>query len=137
MSFFKSKKENLLRTLVVDDTEYYRESAKNVLQSLGCDVTTAVDGQKAWLVIQAAEQNKTPFDLIVSDWQMPEMDGVGLLKTVRTSAFKGVTFIMLTTSPRAEEVQVAAELYHPDAVLGKPAEQHMSVFKAHIEALRS
>lgn len=86
------------KILVVDDMPLFRTMAKNALKDLGLpNYTEAADGAAAWELINAAIQKKAPFELIISDWSMPKLKGIELLKKVRAEPWgKGFPFIMLT-----------------------------------------
>ncbi len=82
-----------------DDDPAVREAVCLTLQALSCHVITAVDGQEGWEKIKC----HLP-DLIISDIQMPRLDGYGLLKKVRTdlqTAF--IPVILLTAKNRCED----------------------------------
>lgn len=66
------------KVMLVDDCEMLRECFKECLEEQGYTVTEAQDGEDA--LAKIAEEN---FDYIVSDWQMPVMDGVKFLETIR------------------------------------------------------
>jgi CheY-like chemotaxis protein len=132
----EQKSVNLVKILVVDDLPHYRKDAENAFLGLGCTVITAVDGEDAWQKIESEAVNNRPFDMIVSDWQMPNIDGIELLKKIRESKHKALPFMLLTTEPYADAVKRANILYKPDAVLGKPANQHLGLFKVYVDALK-
>ena len=68
-----------LRFLVVDDFATMRRIVRNLLQDLGySNIEEAEDGQDALNKLRAGE-----FDFVVSDWNMPNLDGLELLKTIR------------------------------------------------------
>ena len=92
--------------LVVDDFSTMRRIVKNCLKQLGFEnVVEAEDGQAAWGKIQ-----ESSFKLIISDWNMPNMMGIDLLKTVRGDArFKGLPFLMVTAEAQKENVLEAAK----------------------------
>ena len=70
-----------LKILVVDDFATMRRIMKNILKQLGyTNIGEADDGTTA-----LEEMKKTTFDLIISDWNMPKMTGLELLKKVRAS----------------------------------------------------
>lgn len=79
--------------LVVDDSLTSRTLGKNVLTSAGYKVELAVDGVQAWQLLQ-----KTKFSLVVSDIQMPNMDGIALTKKIRSSARLAHTPVVLISS---------------------------------------
>lgn len=92
--------------LVVDDFSTMRRIVKNCLKQLGFEnVTEAEDGQIAWGKVQDGS-----FKLIISDWNMPNMMGIDLLKTVRgDERFKATPFLMVTAEAQKENVLEAAK----------------------------
>jgi CheY-like chemotaxis protein len=92
------------RVLVVDDSPVIRDIIGEVLTAAGMDVKSATDGRTA-LELMEGEQ----FDLVVSDIEMPKMDGLELLQAVRQrSAILPV--VMLTTRSKPEHRREAALL---------------------------
>ena len=82
-----------MRVLVVDDFATMRRIVKNILRQLGFNnVVEADDGTTAWEVL-----NKDKIDFIVSDWNMPGMKGIDLLRCVRGGVARAdIPFIMVT-----------------------------------------
>jgi two-component system, chemotaxis family, chemotaxis protein CheY len=82
-----------IKVLVVDDFATMRRIVKGVLKQLGFnDIIEAENGHSA-----LEELKKEQIGLIVSDWNMPKMNGLELLKAVRSDAsLQGVPFIMVT-----------------------------------------
>ena len=73
-----------MKILIVDDMSTMRKIVKNMLQKMGfSEFQEAPDGQPAWELIQQADQLGKPFGLVVSDWNMPGMTGLDLLKNIR------------------------------------------------------
>jgi chemosensory pili system protein ChpA (sensor histidine kinase/response regulator) len=91
-----------LHVLVVDDSLSVRRVQERALVELGCRVTLASDGVQALELLA-----ETTFDLILSDLEMPRLDGFGLLKEARSVArLADVPFILITSrteTPFAEE----------------------------------
>lgn len=85
------------RVLVVEDSLTTRTLEKTILESAGYDVLTAVDGQAAWDCLQ-----EQPVDLVVSDVEMPRMDGFVLTETIRGSARQQALPVVLVTSRESE-----------------------------------
>lgn len=92
--------------LVVDDFSTMRRIVKNCLKQLGFEnVSEADDGQIALDKLKANE-----FKFIVSDWNMPNMMGIDLLKAVRADEkLKTIPFLMVTAEAQKENVLEAAK----------------------------
>lgn len=90
-----------MKVLLVDDKASIRGAMRKILENLGLnDITEAIDGEQAWLKLNNGSGSQTgePYDLIVSDMEMPSMTGLELLKAVRESdQLKDIPFIMATT----------------------------------------
>ena len=90
-----------INVLVVDDFETMRRIVKSSLKKLGfSNVIEAEDGKVA---LRKLEKEK--IGLIISDWIMPNMTGIELLRAVRSDdRFKEIPFIMLTTEGKKQDV---------------------------------
>lgn len=105
-----------LSVLLVEDDAFAVKIAQTVLRQLHIPyVSTARDGAEALDILNA---NMQRFDLIVSDWNMPEMTGLQLLKAVRRK-WANMPFIMLTGKASPEFVVQARE-NGVDAYVVKP-----------------
>jgi two-component system, chemotaxis family, chemotaxis protein CheY len=81
------------KILVIDDSESIRELVALVLENAGYEVDKAVDGQHALPFLDGRELN-----LIITDLNMPNMDGISLIRHVRsTSDYARIPILMLTT----------------------------------------
>jgi len=104
-----------VRVLLVDDEIFIREMGVDVLDMLGCTTTTAEDGRKAW---HKFEEDPKAFDVIISDYNMPEMTGIDLAEKVLTLR-PGMPFIISTgfssgfTEKAAEDLGIAGILQKP------------------------
>lgn len=108
---------NVKKVLVVDDTEYNRLLLQEVLVSGGLEIALATNGVEA---IEAMEKDR--FDLVLLDIRMPEMDGIEVLKRIRSGksgAPVGQPVIALTAAASAED-QAACRAAGCNAILGKP-----------------
>lgn len=84
--------------LVVDDSASIRQMVETTLKSKGYDTTLAKDGQEALEKCQVRR-----FDFVLTDQNMPRMDGLTLISSLRTiSAYRTVPLIMLTTEASDE-----------------------------------
>ncbi len=95
-----------IKILIVDDFATMRRILKNILKQLGFkNLVEADDGTTAWEVLEGQS-----IDLIISDWNMPKMTGLELLKKVRASdSFKGVPFLMVTAEAQKQNVIEAVQ----------------------------
>jgi two-component system, chemotaxis family, chemotaxis protein CheY len=95
-----------LRFLVVDDFSTMRRIVKNLLNELGYpNVAEADDGQSALPMLKAGG-----FDFLVTDWNMPGMPGLDLLKAVRADpALAKMPVLMLTAEAKREQIIEAAQ----------------------------
>jgi two-component system chemotaxis response regulator CheY len=95
-----------IKFLVVDDFSTMRRIIKNVLNDLGYpNVTEADDGTTAWPLLQ-----QTHFDFLITDWNMPGMPGLDLLKAVRADAkLSNLPVLMLTAESKREQIAEAAQ----------------------------
>jgi two-component system chemotaxis response regulator CheY len=100
---------NDIKILIVDDMGSMRQYIKIMLANVGFNnVFEANDGSTALpMLVQAKKENK-PFDLILSDWNMPIMTGIDLLRIVRkTKELQQTVFLMITMEAEHTNVQVA------------------------------
>jgi two-component system chemotaxis response regulator CheY len=90
-----------MKILVVDDFSTMRRIVKNILRQLNyANITEADDGSTALEVLQ-----REKVDLVVSDWNMPKMTGLELLKAVRADdALKHIPFLMVTAEAQQENI---------------------------------
>lgn len=98
-----------LRFLVVDDMQLMRRLVTQELTRLGAKhIDVAEDGMQAVEILKNRALSHTPIDFIVSDWNMPNMTGIALLRVVRKiSVYKNVPFLMVTAEAEAHQVQEA------------------------------
>ena len=94
------------KVLVVDDSAVMRQIIKKNLKELGFGELSEAENGAAGLK-KAGEE---PIDLIVSDWNMPNMTGLEFLKAVRADAsLKGIAFIMVTSESDKEKIMEAVK----------------------------
>jgi two-component system chemotaxis response regulator CheY len=107
-----------LQVLIVDDSEFSRKFISRILGDIGIEnITLANDGKQAFELI-----NRHYFDLIVTDFNMPEMDGLQLVQQIRTSTDQKTVPILMVTSEQNQNRLAAVEKAGVSAVLDKPFE---------------
>ena len=93
-----------MRVLVVDDFATMRRIITNVLRQIGFEnIVEAEDGTKA---LQVLEQDT--IDFVITDWNMPEMSGLDLLKAIRSRGEKSDLPVLMVTAEALQENIVAA-----------------------------
>jgi two-component system chemotaxis response regulator CheY len=100
-----------MKILVIDDMSTMRKIIKKMLNEVGfTNLTEADDGATAWPMMQKAHEDGEPYEFIVSDWNMPIMSGLDLLKKVRASEeFKQLPFLMITAESEQGNVVIAVK----------------------------
>lgn len=95
-----------IRILVVDDFSTMRRIIKNLLKDLGfSNIQEADDGNTALPMLQQGG-----FDFVVTDWNMPGMQGIDLLKAIRADAkLKHLPVLMVTAEAKKEQIVAAAQ----------------------------
>lgn len=95
-----------MRVLIVDDFSTMRRIVRNILRQIGLNnVVEADDGTTAWDII-----NREKIDFIVSDWNMPKMTGIELLRKVRGSEqYADTPFLMVTAEAQQENIIEAVQ----------------------------
>ena len=95
-----------MKILIVDDFSTMRRIIKNLLRDLGFNNTTeADDGQTALPILQAGG-----IDFLVTDWNMPGMQGIDLLKAVRADQkLASMPVLMVTAEQKREQIIEAAQ----------------------------
>jgi two-component system chemotaxis response regulator CheY len=98
--------DSSLRFLVVDDFSTMRRIVRNLLKELG--YTNAEEAEDGNIALNRLKSEK--FDFVVSDWNMPNMTGIELLKRIRAEpSLKGLPVLMITAEARRENIIEAAQ----------------------------
>ena len=95
-----------MKILVVDDFSTMRRIIKNLLKDLGfANIQEADDGSTALPMLQQGD-----FDFVVTDWNMPGMQGIDLLRAIRADAnLKHIPVLMVTAEAKKEQIIAAAQ----------------------------
>jgi two-component system chemotaxis response regulator CheY len=98
-----------VKILVVDDSVTTRRIIRRCLYDGGFDaIDEAGDGEQGWLKLSAANP---PYDLVIADWHMPNLSGLGLLQKIRANEkFKSTAVVMATAERNKEEVTKVLKL---------------------------
>lgn len=95
-----------MRILCVDDSKCVRHNLRKMLEVLGAEFREAPDGESAWHLLQQGER----IDLLLLDWEMPRLDGLGLLQRLGKSGRHGdIPVIMLSSI--ADPARVVAAMH--------------------------
>lgn len=95
-----------MKFLVVDDFSTMRRIVRTLLKELGYDqVEEAEDGRDALTKLKQGH-----FDFVVTDWNMPNLDGLGLLKAIRSdAALQKLPVLLVTAESKKENIIAAAQ----------------------------
>ena len=95
-----------MKILVVDDFSTMRRIIKNLLKDLGfSNIQEADDGSTALPMLQQGD-----FDFVVTDWNMPGMQGIDLLRAIRADdSLKHLQVLMVTAEAKKEQIVAAAQ----------------------------
>ncbi len=122
----RSSKESTVKILTVDDSKSVRHMIGMTVELLGYEVLEAENGVEGLMVL---EQHAKDVVMILLDWNMPEMDGITFLKTIKgDDRFKEIPVTMVTTETERikmiEAIKCGAKTY-----VSKPFSQEMLVAK--------
>lgn len=104
-----------MRVLIVDDNKVALTILRNALVERGHEVEMASNGVEA---MERLEEGRCR--LVISDWQMPEMDGIELCRAIRSSDLPGYVYVILLTSHDSQEEKVQGLAAGADDFISKP-----------------
>lgn len=104
-----------LTALIVDDEPHILRVAELALKAVGCTVTSAHDGEQAW---RAVQENRP--DILISDIQMPKMDGLQLVRLIRSTPQFAALPVILLTAKGLELQHIEPELIRDCTIVSKP-----------------
>jgi signal transduction histidine kinase len=104
-----------MKILIADDDAVSRRLLQSYLQKWGYEVTAASDGAEAWRLFEAGV-----FPIVITDWMMPELDGPGLLRHIRSIPRPGYVYAILLTAKVQKEDLVEGMEAGADDFLTKP-----------------
>ena len=108
------------KILIVEDVSVMKHLVRRFLQEMGFkNLIEAEDGEKALEILKTEE-----VDLIISDWMMPNMDGIRFLKILRESdTLREIPFLMITANDEKEHIMEAARAGVTDYIIKPLAAQ--------------
>ena len=104
-----------MKILIAEDERVSRRLLESRLKKWGYEVTAAEDGEEAWEIFQ-----KEYFPMVISDWMMPKMDGLELLRRIRSSERPGYVYTILLTARTEKEDLLAGMESGADDFIAKP-----------------
>jgi two-component system chemotaxis response regulator CheY len=117
-----------MRALVVDDSRTVRIIVGNILRELGIEVVEARNGLEALEQIQRGPD----MELMLLDWNMPQMNGFDLLRAVRSQrVYDGLRILMVTSESQSDQVMKALAA-GANEYLMKPFNKEVLVAKLHL-----
>jgi len=111
-----------LRVLVVDDNATARDILLTMARRYGMEVDAARDGRQALDLVVAAETQHTPYDLVLMDWKMPNMDGVETVGHLQQQRLTRMPAVIMVTAYGRDEALTSADQHDVvlSTVLTKP-----------------
>lgn len=106
-----------MEILIVEDDFITRSLLKKMLMDMGHQVVETENGLQAWELLQ-----KRQIQLVISDWMMPEMDGVELCRNIRNEVFPGYIYIIMITAKDRKKDLVEVFASGADDYIPKPLE---------------
>lgn len=112
------------KILIIDDTSSLRDLLKAYLRRMGFwNIHEAENGQDGLDKLWAAQNGNDPFHLVISDWNMPELSGIDLLRRVRmVPDWKNLPFLLLTTESEKAKIVEAVQA-HVSNYMVKPIDE--------------
>ncbi|MFZ6873949.1 two-component regulator propeller domain-containing protein [Undibacterium sp. Di27W] len=109
-----------LKLLVVDDHDVARQHLQKLGQQLGLTVNAANSGKLALHMLSEARVHGQPYDLLLLDAHMPDMDGAATMGAIAASMGKEAPQVLMLTTMNFDETTLQARAYAPVAYLSKP-----------------
>ncbi len=104
-----------MKILIVEDTFTSRAMVSKVLADDGHEIIVCENGNKAWEIIQ-----QQPVQMVITDWMMPEMDGLSLCRMIRNASYDHYIYIIVLTSRDSKGDLVAVFQAGADDYISKP-----------------
>jgi signal transduction histidine kinase/DNA-binding response OmpR family regulator/HAMP domain-containing protein len=116
------------RVLIVDDNGNAREVLRTMLTANGFDVQAVASGVEALTLLHVASCESVPFDLVLMDWRMPDMDGIETSRRIKNdTSLSRLPAILMVTAFGREEVMALANDAGLDGFLIKPVNESVLI----------
>ncbi|MBF0376699.1 MAG: response regulator [Desulfamplus sp.] len=123
-----------LKVLIVDDNQMSREIYSDQIKSFGFDVTAVDSGEKALQELEISSSNGTPYQLVLMDWNMPEMNGIEASMRIKQNELCHIPVIIMITAYGRDEVIKQIEKAGISTLLIKPVSSSL-MFNTILETL--
>lgn len=128
----EEKNEKLAKLLIAEDTPIQGKKLKFYLEKFGYEVDWAKDGQEAWELFQADDS----YELVITDVQMPRMDGLGFLEMIKTKSERNHIPVIVLTTLKDDDTLLTALKLGASEFLNKPFRpQELKLRSANLVAL--
>jgi phosphoserine phosphatase RsbU/P len=104
-----------MKILIVEDDTDSRDALKALLELDGHDVTSAQNGSEGWQAFEHAD-----YPVVISDWLMPEMDGLELCRRIRAAARPSYSYVLLVTALKGKSSYLQGMAAGADDFVSKP-----------------
>ena len=104
-----------MKILIVEDDASSRETLKVLLELDGHDVTAAPNGSEGWQVFERED-----YPVVISDWLMPEMDGLELCRRIRTADRPSYSYVLLVSALKGKSSYLQGMAAGADDFVSKP-----------------
>lgn len=118
------------RTLVIDDDEMFCECTLATLESIGIHAQCALSGQAALEMLEEQHQKGNDYEVILTDWKLPGMDGVEVTREIR-SRYGAVPHILMISAADNSDLEERARQAGVDAFIVKPLFQSTLCYNLH------
>jgi CheY-like chemotaxis protein len=104
-----------MKVLIAEDNLTFQLILGGPLKKQGHDVTAVESGLHAWNAYQTAY-----FPVVITDWQMPEMDGMALMRRVRAKPYEKYTYVIMIATKGGKQSYLEAMKAGADDLMAKP-----------------
>jgi signal transduction histidine kinase/ligand-binding sensor domain-containing protein/HPt (histidine-containing phosphotransfer) domain-containing protein/BarA-like signal transduction histidine kinase len=115
-----------LNILVVDDNELCLSVITELLKEFHCEITAVESAETALKLLATAKSNNESYDLVITDWRMPKMDGIAFAKAIQEdTSFYDVKAVLMVTAFDKSDVMPLAHSAGIDGFLEKPVNANL------------